>query len=147
LLGARQVAGNLLMCVPQAVTNSLAMLFIVLGVGGLVSSRPLAGLFSIVPLTLVTVTTTSVGGPPLVAMALWLVFYAGATLVLLRFGLVALMSGFFVLFVLRSSMVTGDLSSWYGATSVCVLMGLFAIAAYGFYAALYGKKTFEAPNG
>jgi serine/threonine-protein kinase len=143
LLGARQVAGYLLIYLPQAIANSLSILFVVLGVGVLVSSRWLAGLFSIAGLIFVTVTTTSVSGPPLFAALLWLLFYAGVILVLLRFGLVALIVGFFVLYVLRSSMVTGDLSSWYGGTSVFVLVGVLAIAIYGFYTALYSRPLFR----
>lgn len=136
VLGVRQLAGRFLGLLPQSITNSLAILFTILALRMLVRRQWLAGSISIVILTALTSTTALGGSRPLIGATLWAVFYGAVVFVLIRFGLVSLTTGFFVLYALRSFPITANLSAWYGSSSLFVLGGIFAVAVYGFRAAL-----------
>jgi serine/threonine-protein kinase len=134
LMGVRQFFGRLLMYLPQAIVDSLAVLFTILGLRILVRRQWLAGGISVALLTVLMVGSTVGGSRLLIGMPFWAVLYWGFVFVLMRFGLVALTTGVFVLYVLRGSPITADLSAWYADTSLFTLLTVFALAVYGFHA-------------
>ena len=136
LLGVRQFLGRLLMYLPQAIMNSLAILFTILVLRILVRRQWLAGGISVVLLALVTLDSTRGVSRALVGMPFWLVFYAGVVFILMRFGLLSLTTGLFVIYVLRSFPITADLSAWYAETSLFVLVSVFALSVYGLHASV-----------
>src|SRR5260370_20702643 len=69
-------------------------------------------------------------------MPFWLVFYAGVVFILMRFGVLSLTTGLFVIYILRSFPITADLSAWYEETSLFVLVSVFALSVYGLHASL-----------
>jgi hypothetical protein len=134
LLGVRHILGRLLIWLPEAIGNSLATLFIVLALQILVRRQWLAGGISIALLTLLTFISGAGGSRPLIDLPFWALFYGSAIFILIRFGLVALTTGFFVFYVLRSFPITADLSAWYADTGLFALMSVFALSIYGFHA-------------
>jgi Protein kinase domain len=66
----------------------------------------------------------------------------GALLVfgVLRFGVVAVMSGFFTVLVTTSFPTTLDLTAWYSGSSLMVMGVVAALAVYAFYVSLAGRK-------
>ena len=131
LLGVRQIFGRLLMYLPQAIVNSLSILFIILGLRILVRRQWLAGGITV---ALLTVGSTLAGSRPLIGVPFWALFYGGVVFILMRFGLLALTAGFFVVYVLRSFPITANLSAWYVDTSLFALVSVFSLALYGFHA-------------
>jgi serine/threonine protein kinase len=146
VLGVRQIAGQFLMLVPQSIASSLVILFTILGLRMLVRKQWLAGGISIVFLTVMTSTTALGGSRPLIGALFWGVFYGGIVFVLIRFGLVALTTGLFVLYALRSFPITANLSVWYGGSSLFVLGTIFTVAIYGFRAALVSRHSRLTPT-
>jgi hypothetical protein len=132
LLGARQALGQLLMCLPEAIVDSLANLFIMLALQILVRRQWLAGGISVALLTLLKFSSSR----PLIELPFWALFYGSAIFILIRFGLVALTAGFFVFYVLRSFPITVDLSAWYADTGLFALMSVFALSIYGCHGGL-----------
>jgi hypothetical protein len=57
----------------------------------------------------------------------------------LRFGLLATITLFFVNFMLGSAVLTVDTSKWFFPTSTMLLLLVAALAVYGFYASRGGE--------
>ncbi|HYK88508.1 MAG TPA: serine/threonine-protein kinase [Acidobacteriota bacterium] len=79
---------------------------------------------------------------PVVAVCLSLVLYSGLTLILKRFGLVAVVSCIVFLNVPERTPITAHFGIWYSNASVFVLLLLAGLAVYGFRIALAGKPAF-----
>jgi serine/threonine-protein kinase len=72
---------------------------------------------------------------------------AGMTIlviVLLRFGLVALIGTVFAYVFLLLFPITNDLSSWYAGVTLFAVLSVAAVAGYAFHAALAGRALFRA---
>ena len=69
------------------------------------------------------------------AVALWL-------LVLIRFGLLALMISYLPIVLTGLTPITLRLSSWYAPRSVLVLLFIVVLALYGFRTSLAGRPVF-----
>ena len=63
---------------------------------------------------------------------------------LIRFGVLALMSGIFVLLTLRAFPLTTDFSAWYAGSSLFAIGSVLALTAYALYTALAGRPLFKA---
>jgi hypothetical protein len=83
------------------------------------------------------------GGHPWIAVPVWLAIYSIAALAVVRFGLVALATGVFTANVLLNLPLTLDVSIWYAGTSLAVLLSFVAIAVWGFYTSLAGRKLWK----
>jgi hypothetical protein len=105
-------------------------------VHGLVRRQWLAGGISVALLTLLMFSSRVTGSHPLIGLVFWALFYGGVVFVLMRFGLVALTAGFFVLYVLRGFPLTTDLSAWYADTALFALVTVFALSVYGLHTAM-----------
>ena len=136
LLGARQLLGRLLVYLPQAILNSISILFAMLALRILVRRQWLAGGISIALLTAVTPDWTAGGARALMGVPFWALFYGGVVFILMRFGLLALTTGFLVVYVLRSFPITANLSAWYADISLFALVSVLSLALYGFHASV-----------
>jgi len=80
-------------------------------------------------------------------LALWLGFSALWTalmlVVLLRFGLVAAVSAFLVIWILNGFPVSDDLSTWYAGSTLFAFTILIGAFLYGFFVSLAGRPIFK----
>jgi hypothetical protein len=67
-----------------------------------------------------------------------------AVFALIRFGVLALLSGIFVLLTLRAFPLTADFSAWYAGSSLFAIGSIFALTAYALHTALAGRPLFKA---
>ena len=72
------------------------------------------------------------------------VFAGVITFVLIRFGVLALMSAIFVWQVLLFFPLTTDFSTWYAGSSLFAIASILALTAYAVYTALAGRPLFKA---
>jgi hypothetical protein len=63
--------------------------------------------------------------------------------ILLRIGLVAVLSFFFFRLLSRELMITMDLSAWYSSSTIVGFLVLAAVAGYAFYTSLAGRRLFS----
>jgi len=73
---------------------------------------------------------------------LW--FSAIAALIVFRFGLVSLACAIFTVDLLANLPFSADFSAWYIGTSMFALIGVVALAAWGFYNSLGGEPLWKA---
>ena len=66
-----------------------------------------------------------------------------AVWVLLRFGVLSLTTGLFVLVLMINFPMTSDLSAWYSRASLVVLATLLALSVWSFRAALGGRRVWK----
>lgn len=64
---------------------------------------------------------------------------------LTRAGLLALAAALFFMFSIFEAPFTLEVSAWYAARAVPVLVALVALALYGFHTSLAGKPLFGRP--
>jgi hypothetical protein len=74
-----------------------------------------------------------------VGLAGALIFSSLAVLVMIRFGLLALVANFMVVSILQDSPLTTQMSSWYAGLSLVGILLMAAMAFYGFYTSLGGR--------
>ena len=97
---------------------------------------------AIVMIAFLMVTTVGgiVSSPPIWFGALFaLAMVTSMVFLILRFGLLATITLFFVNFVLSSAVLTLDTSKWFFSTSATLLLMVAVLAAYGFYASRGGE--------
>jgi hypothetical protein len=87
---------------------------------------------------------TNLGLPnPAVTLPVTVIWMGLVLLVLLRFGLLALIATEMTVNFLWSSPLTLDVSRWYFGYSLVVLLLVAALAAWGFRTALAGRPLFK----
>jgi len=64
--------------------------------------------------------------------------------ILIRFGILSLMAGYFVFQILRVFPVTADFSTWYAGSSIFAMASVLVLTAYALYTALAGRPLFRA---
>ncbi|MBL8205843.1 MAG: serine/threonine protein kinase [Blastocatellia bacterium] len=79
---------------------------------------------------------------PLIAALFGCLAFTLTVLILLRFGLVTTITGFFLSDVLGSVPLTTDFSAWYGGYTLAALLAVLALAGYAFHTSLGGQKLF-----
>jgi hypothetical protein len=67
-----------------------------------------------------------------------------AVFALIRFGVLALMSGIVVLLTLGAFLLAADFSTWYAGGSLFAIGSVLALTAYASYTALAGRPLFKA---
>ncbi len=71
-----------------------------------------------------------------------LIFSSLAVFVMIRFGLLALVTNFVVFNILQSFPLTTQGSAWYSGISLTGILLMAAIALYAFYTSLGGRPVF-----
>jgi len=71
-----------------------------------------------------------------------LIFFSLAVFVLIRFGLLALVTNFMVVNILHNFPLTTQGSAWYAGISLTGILLMAAMTFYGFYTSLGGRPVF-----
>jgi serine/threonine-protein kinase len=139
LLGARYKLGVVASTLLAAVASGLALLLVTTLLRALLRNRWLSAVAAGVFLTLYF-TAVAMGDTFLP----WLTHGLSAILfflVLTRVGMVAVVTGLFVKWILLTAPLTAHQLAWYAPSSNFTLAVLIALAGYGFFTALGGQLT------
>ncbi len=71
-----------------------------------------------------------------------LIFFSLAVIVMIRFGLLALIANFMVFFILQSFPLTFHMSVWYAGISLTGILLIAALTLYAFHTSLGGRPLF-----
>jgi hypothetical protein len=140
LLDVRRGIDLVLFFLPKCIYVSLIMLFVFFLLRALLRREWIAGVVIVAALTVIGAAGSSERTP---AMLSGLAVYGIATWVLVRFGVLPMSILVFVLTVLQAFPMTTDFSAWYSGISLAIVVFILAIAAFGFYTALGGRKLFH----
>jgi len=80
---------------------------------------------------------------PLIDTPVWIIIYLIAALAVVRFGLIVLLTAVFTANILLNVPYTLDFSEWYAPASICVVLSIVALAVWGFYTALGGRRLLK----
>ncbi len=140
LLSARQVVGSSLIRVLWEFQGALIFFFVLFLVRVLLRKAWL----SAVVFVGIWVFYKSLGGHYLsVLIPALVLMYGTAAFVMVRFGLIALVSGFFVTDLLFGLPMTSDSSSWFFGAVVFAYAGVLALAIWAFHTSLGGQKLWK----
>jgi serine/threonine-protein kinase len=137
LLGARRSLGVWVSQFPAAILATLEFFFLFLGLKILLKKEWLAALVFVALFT----TIRSLGSDhAAVEAATSIIVYLIASLIMYRFGLVALACAIFTVDLIANVPFTADLSAWYFGMSMFALLSVVALAVWGFYYSLGGAS-------
>ncbi|MGH9683524.1 MAG: serine/threonine-protein kinase [Candidatus Acidiferrales bacterium] len=138
--GLRITVGDILLNVMLFIFASLAFFFIFFLLRLLLRKEWLA---AVALVTLMTLPVLFAENPVSNAIASILIFGL-ALLILIRFGLLALVMALVLNNVLLAYPITGHLSAWYAEPTILVFVLIFALALFSFYTSTAGKPRFGA---
>ncbi len=137
LLGLRRTLGACIVQLPGGIQGTL-FFFVILILFRFVLRKPWAAALAFVALF---TTLKALGSPhPAMEAASGIFIYGIAAFALVRFGLVTLAVAVFVANVMMNLPANFDFSRWYAPNAMSVPIGILALGAWGFYAALAGQK-------
>ena len=140
LLGFRSTLGTILQRFPDGIRSTLFFFFLLVGLRYLLRNQWAAAAGFVVIFT----TLGSLGSQHLgIELPARFLIYVIAAFALVRFGLITLAVAVVVANTLLNAPVTLDFSRWYAGAAMCVPIVFLALAVWGFYAALGGRKVFE----
>jgi len=142
LESVRSVVGQLLFGIPRAIISPFQVLFIVVFLKAIVRRTWIVVALTSVIVLPIAITGMFSGERLALDVTYTIVGILIVVGVLLRFGLIALCVTFFVFESLNTFPTTVDVSAPYAATSTWLLLGLAALAGYGFYASRGGEPLF-----
>jgi hypothetical protein len=140
LQGTREAVALGLVTVVSSIRTTLVFFFLIVLLRVLVRNRWVAAAIFVLLFTLTKVLGSD---HPLIDTPFWLVIYGVAAFAVVRFGLVALAIAVLTVDVLLNVPITLDFSNWYAVRTVCVLLSVAAIAAWGFYTSLAGQRLWK----
>ena len=140
LQGTREAVALGLVTVVSSIRTTLVFFFLIVLLRVLVRNRWVAAAIFVLLFTLTKVLGSD---HPLIDTPVWLVIYGVAAFAVVRFGLVALAIAVLTVNVLLSVPITLDFSNWYAVRTVCVLLSVAAVAAWGFYTSLAGQRLWK----
>ena len=148
LEGTRQMVAAIAQMMVSALFNSLWITFGVVAVNLIARRMWISALVMTLFLFLTTIGEIADAPPAWFSGSFLLAIVSAMVFVVVRFGLLATVTLFFVNFVLGSAVLTLDPSKWFFSTSVTLLLLVGALAVYGFYAArggepLLGRRLLE----
>ena len=141
LLGARHVLGTWLWHLDSSVQGTL-LFFFVMFVLRVVLRKPWLAAMAFVAVW--TAIKTFDSHHLLIDISTYAAIYAIAAFVVLRFGLIALATGMFIVDLLLNIPITTRFSSWYIGGSLFVLLTAVGLAVWGCYTSLAGQKVWKA---
>ncbi|HEX2666495.1 MAG TPA: hypothetical protein VHM93_26945, partial [Candidatus Acidoferrum sp.] len=140
LQGTREAVALALVTVVSSIRTTLVFFFLIVLLRVFVRNRWVAAAIFVLLFTLTKVLGSD---HPLIDTPVWLVIYGVAAFAVVRFGLVALAMAVLTVDVLLNVPVTLDFSNWYALRTVCVLLSVAAVAAWGFYTSLGGQRLWK----
>jgi hypothetical protein len=138
LLGVRMMIGTILVNIVAYVAYSLFLFFIFFLIRQTLRKQWLAVLVSILFVTLISVW----GDHRVLHTAYEVVIWGVGLMVLIRFGLFALVMALCTQGVLEDFPLTAHLSTWYAEPTIFVFSVVLAAAIFGFYTSTAGKPRF-----
>ncbi|HKR31175.1 MAG TPA: serine/threonine-protein kinase, partial [Terriglobales bacterium] len=140
LLGARHVMGNYLVRVLWEFQGTLIFFFVLFLLRVLLRKTWLATLVFVG----IWVFYKSLGAQHLALhIPTMVLLYGSAAFVMVRFGLIALISGFFVTDLLVNLPMTSDFSSWFAGVGIFAYAIVFVLAVWAFHTSLGGQKLWK----
>ena len=140
LLGGRHALGAWLYQVPSSILGALQFFFLFLGLKILLRKQWIAAIAFVAIFTSLNVLGSR---HPSVDAPATLIIYIIAAIVIVRFGLVALICGIFTVDMLANVPFGSDFSAWYMNTSLLALLSVVAMAAWGLYHSLGGQPLWK----
>jgi predicted Ser/Thr protein kinase len=141
LLGGRHVLGALLFQIPDSIEATLLFFFLLFVLRVVLRKEWLAAIVFVA----IWVTLKTLGSDyPWIEGSAYAMLYGGATIVVFRVGFVTLGVGIFTTELLANVPLTLDFSAWYWSSVWLPLLGIGALAVWGFYNALAGQKLWKA---
>jgi serine/threonine-protein kinase len=140
LMGFRETIALGLVTIVATIQTTLIFFFLIVLLRVLVRNRWVAGAIFVLLFTVPKV----LGSEHLaIEVPVWLIIYGVAAFAVVRFGLIVLAGAVLTVDVLLNIPITGDLSNWYAARALCVILGFVALAAWGFYTSLAGQRLWK----
>jgi serine/threonine-protein kinase len=137
LEGVRAASAFWLARVISGILGVLMFFFVLVFLRVVVRNRWLAAGLFVVIFTLPQMFASS---HRLVDAPVWVTIYAIAAFAVVRFGLVTLGTAVFVANLLLNVPYTLDGSRWYAGNTLCLVLSVAVLAAWGYYTSLAGKK-------
>lgn len=140
LLSTREVVGNYLVRVLWEFQGTLIFFFVLFLLRVLLRKRWLSAIVFVG----IWVFYKSLGGQHLAVLIPTLtLIYGTAAFVMVRFGLIALVSGFFVSDLLLNLPMTSDFSSWFIGAVIFGYAGVLALALWAFHTSVGGRRLWK----
>jgi serine/threonine protein kinase len=136
--GLRITAGDILLNVMLFVFGALAVFFLFFLARLLLRRDWLAGAAVVIVITLPTLF----GEAPILSAAATIVVFALALVIVIRFGLLALVVAFVLNNVLDAFPITGHFFEWYAEPTILVFVLIISLAILGFITSTAGKPLF-----
>ncbi|MFZ0731711.1 MAG: serine/threonine-protein kinase [Candidatus Sulfotelmatobacter sp.] len=140
MMGGRAALGAWLKQWPLSIQTTLIFFLLLLGLKALLRKQWIAALVFIAIFALPRGLASDHVWIDLPAFVL---VYAIAVLIVIRFGLVPLVIAIFTINMLANVPFSSDFSAWYMTTSVLALISVAAIAGWGFYHSLGGQPLWK----
>ena len=140
LMGGRQALAAWLRQWPQSIQTTLLFFLLLMGLKAVLRKQWLAAIVFVAIFALPRVLSSehkTIDGPAFVLV------YAIAVLIVIRFGLVPLVIAIFTINLLANIPFSPDFSAWYMTSSILALLSVVAIAGWGFYHSLGGQQLWK----
>jgi len=140
LLGGRHALGAWLFQIPDAIESTLIFFFLLFVLRVLLRKEWLAAVVFVA----IWVTLKTLGSDyPWIDGSAYALLFGGAAIMVFRFGFVALAVGIFSTEMLLNVPLTVDFSAWYLSSVLLPLLSIIALAVWGFYNSLAGRKLWQ----
>jgi predicted Ser/Thr protein kinase len=136
LAGMHYTLGDILLNVALYLVGSLVLFFIFFLVRLVLRNQWVAVAATIVLFAI----PTAFGEHPVLSVTASVLVFGTALLILVRFGLLALLVGLTLNNVLEAYPLTGHFGEWYAQPTIIVFAMIAALAVFGFYTATAGKS-------
>ena len=141
LAGSRAAFGQVLQAVPYAVRNGLLFLFLLFLLRLLLRNQWLAG--AAWALLFTGLNALAATEHPLFSAAVSFLIFGAMAVVTLRWGLLAVVVGYFLGTLLMNLRVTPDWSAWYSSGTLYIPLAIAAILAWAFRISLGGRRLWR----
>ncbi len=140
LRGGHSMIGTLIAQIMNSVRSALAFFFFMFLLRVLLRKGWLA---AVVFVAFFTATKVLQGSHVAFVLPLQLAIYSIAAFVVLRFGLIALITGIFAANIILNIPLTPHLSKWYMSSGIYAIVLLLALAFWAAYTSLGGQKVWR----
>ena len=140
LLGGTQALGVWLRNIVSCISGTLQFFFVLFLLRVILRNKWLAAAAFVATFTALN---TLQRDHPQIWVWIWLVVFSIAAFGVTRFGLITLTVAIFTANVVLNVPFTLDFSAWYAPASFAVLLSFVALAAWGFYTSLGGRKLWK----
>jgi hypothetical protein len=141
LMGGRTVAFGVMQHLFQTVITSTEFFIMIFLLRVLLRKEWIAGTVFVALWSVLQ--TYSNGNSGWLSLLLYAMIFSLLVIILLRCGLFAMVVTIFLIDWVNQTFATTDLGSWYGLSSLIVVLFVGAMAGYGFWTSLGGRKLID----